>query len=318
MNKLTLIALSAALSIAAAAAPTAAEAITLKPEATIQGDTIRLGDLFDDVAEKAGQTVGNAPAPGRRAVYDANFLARIAAYHQLGWRPANQFDRAVVTRASSIVTAETVRDTVAAELGDRSQADRLDVVLDNKLIEIHLPADKPATMKLESMTFDQVQGRFSAVLVAPADGTEQTRTPVTGRATALIEVPVLTRKVKPGEIITAADIGYAEVRVNRTAGEVLRDMGDLVGQTPRRALTANAPIRASDLQQPQVVGKGTLVTIVLQSRAMMLTAQGKALEGGGEGDVIRVVNTMSNRTIEGTVTGPGQVSVAKPGAVALN
>lgn len=34
--------------------------------------------------------------------------------------------------------------------------------------------------------------------------------------------------------------------------------------------------------------------------------------------MIRVVNTMSNRTVEAVVVGPNQVSVTRPGATVLN
>jgi flagella basal body P-ring formation protein FlgA len=318
MNKLALIAVSAALAIAAAAQSMTAEAATLRTDTTISGDTVRLGDLFDDVMGKEDQPVGRAPAPGRRATYDATYLLRIASYHQISWKPNSQFDRATVTRTSSVVNAEMVRSAVESELTAKANADRLDVDLDNKLLKVHLPADQPTTLKLESVTFDQVQGRFSAVLVAPAEGPEQTRTAISGRAAALVDVPVLTRRVKPGEIITASDIGYMEVRINRMGAELLRDTTDLIGQTPRRLINENTPVRARDLQQPQVVTKGSLVTMVLQQKSMTLTAQGKALEAGTDGQVIRVVNTMSNRTVEAVVIGPNQVSVSKPGGSLLN
>src|SRR3954468_22158255 len=200
MNKLALIAVSAALSIAAAASSRTADAASLRTDTMISGATVRLGDLFDDVMGKEDQPVGRAPAPGRRATYDATYLTRIASYHQVSWKPGSQFERAVVTRTSSVVNAAMVRNAVEAELATKANADRLDVDLDNKLLEVHLPADQPTTLKLESVTFDQVQGRFTAVLVTPAEGQEQTRTAITGRAAALIEVPVLTRRVKPGEV----------------------------------------------------------------------------------------------------------------------
>jgi len=42
---------------------------------------------------------------------------------------------------------------------------------------------------------------------------------------------------------------------------------------------------------------------------MTLTAQGKAEEDGSRGDVIRVRNLQSNKTIEATITGPDSVAV---------
>jgi flagella basal body P-ring formation protein FlgA len=38
--------------------------------------------------------------------------------------------------------------------------------------------------------------------------------------------------------------------------------------------------------------------------------RGKALEGGTEGDVVNVTNLQSKRTLSGTVTGRGQVSIS--------
>ncbi|MNF12653.1 flagellar basal body P-ring biosynthesis protein FlgA [compost metagenome] len=62
--------------------------------------------------------------------------------------------------------------------------------------------------------------------------------------------------------------------------------------------------------------KGSLVTITLATENLTLSVQGKALQDGGRGDVIRVVNTQSNRILEATVAGPSIVAVAKPGVIA--
>lgn len=45
----------------------------------------------------------------------------------------------------------------------------------------------------------------------------------------------------------------------------------------------------------------------------MLSAKGKALENGGLGDTVRVMNTQSKSVVQGTVTGPETVSIAPAG-----
>jgi flagella basal body P-ring formation protein FlgA len=69
-------------------------------------------------------------------------------------------------------------------------------------------------------------------------------------------------------------------------------------------------VRVADIQAPVTVRKGELVTIVLETRSMRLTAQGKAAEDGAQGAPIRVSNTKSGRVIEAVVSGPGVVTVA--------
>ncbi len=50
---------------------------------------------------------------------------------------------------------------------------------------------------------------------------------------------------------------------------------------------------------------------------MTLTAQGRALEDGGAGDTVRVVNTQSNTVVQAVVTGANRVSVLPAGTIAM-
>jgi flagella basal body P-ring formation protein FlgA len=87
----------------------------------------------------------------------------------------------------------------------------------------------------------------------------------------------------------------------------------LVGKTPRRPLRANAPLRPGDVELPIVIHRNDLVLIVLERPGMYMTAQGKALEDGGQGAVIRVANTQSSRTIDAVILGAGRVGVQAAG-----
>lgn len=292
-----------------------AQAATLRSDAAIEGDRITVGDLFDGAGVVADRIVGPAPEPGRRAVYDAVYLTRIARGFGLDWRPASARDAIVLTRASTAIRAVDVQIAVTEALSERSGEGRIEVDLDNRLLEVHVAAGSEPRLRVETLSYDERQGRFAATVVAGLPDREL-RIPVTGRAAAVIEVPVLNRPVRAGETIGEGDVAWTELRRARGNEDVVRLAADLVGMAPRRTLPPNAPVRARDLRQPSLVNRGGLVTIVLESRSMVLTAQGRVLEDGAEGDVVRVVNTMSNRTIEATVAGPDLVAVSRPSAVA--
>ncbi len=57
-----------------------------------------------------------------------------------------------------------------------------------------------------------------------------------------------------------------------------------------------------------------MVTMTLETGQMQLTAQGRALDNGAAGDVVRIMNTSSNQVIEGVVQGLRTVSVGTPRA----
>ncbi len=60
---------------------------------------------------------------------------------------------------------------------------------------------------------------------------------------------------------------------------------------------------------PKLVRRGQPVTLAVRSGTLTITAQGRALADGREGDFVRVV-TSANRTVEGIVEASGAVRVA--------
>jgi flagella basal body P-ring formation protein FlgA len=78
----------------------------------------------------------------------------------------------------------------------------------------------------------------------------------------------------------------------------------------RRQLHAGQAIKTADLAKPDLVQRDQNVTLVYEAPGIHLTMRGKALENGTEGDVVSVMNLQSKRTISGTVTGRGQVTIS--------
>lgn len=189
---------------------------------------------------------------------------------------------------------------------------RMRLELDNRMAELRVPAGQTATggLRAENVYYNAVQARFAAELVVP--GTTA-RMPVSGRAYGTVEVPVLNHRVAPGDTISATDLEWVELRSDQAGTDVAASEAQLVGMTPKRGIPVNQPVRIRDLQTPRIVDKGSLVTITLETGSLSLSAQGKALQEGGKGDVIRVVNTSSNRVVEAVVSGPGRVAVGRPG-----
>lgn len=192
---------------------------------------------------------------------------------------------------------------------------RIHLELDARAVELRAPAGTVPTggLGVENLYYSPVGGRFAAELVIP--GTQPVvRLPVAGRAYGVVEVPVLARRVMPGDVIGAEDVTWVEVRAEHAGSDVAATEADVVGMTPKRGVPVNQPVRLRDIQSPRLIDKGSMVTITLSTPNLTLTAQGKALQDGGRGEVIRVVNTQSNRIVEATVAGPNLVAVAKPGS----
>jgi flagellar basal body P-ring formation protein FlgA len=296
-------------------APARAEP-ALRPAATVAGDVIHLGDLFSDAGDRAGDVVAPAPPPGASTIFNADWLADTAREHDLAWQPGSRFDRATVERATRVVTGEAVTQRLRQEIALTQPIDGAQLLLDNAALHLLVAKDAPDTIAVEGLTFDARSGRFTALVSAPAGDAAAERQRVTGRVIRIARLPALNRPIAPGEIIAARDLETQELRADRVGPDLIVDARELVGKTPRHALHAHEPLRPYDVQAPVIVRKDDLVTIMLETPALQLSAQGKALEDGGMGATIRIANTKSNRVIDAKVTGHNLVAVAAPALLA--
>lgn len=301
---------------AVAVAPRTAWGITtvLNEHVLVQDTVIRLNDLFDGIEDNANQTIGQAPAPGDRVVFDIQRLAAIAKTHNVDWRPRTWTDRVVVERTSQKISQPGIEMALQAELQRRGVSRKVEIELANKGVEIVLASGVAATVAVQQLDYDERGGRFTAVLAAPADK-PTTRLAVQGRVYELTDVPVLARRLNTGEVIRKGDIEWVSLRSDQINRNVLTDADRLIGQEVRRGTTAGQPVRSSDIRSPIIVSKGSVVTMVLSTPKMQLTSKGKAMEDASMGEAVQIMNTQSKTVIEATVVGANTVQVTPAAAM---
>ena len=298
-----------------AIAPALADAApTIKPVVSVAGSVVRLGDLFDGLEARADLPVIAAPPPGKRLLLSAGWLAALASAQHLDWHPTSGFNQIAVERASRTIDADEISRSLMASLAERAPTAKAELRLDNSNAHLLVAADQTAPVSVQDLRFDAGSGRFTALVTAPGDDGSVDRLRISGVLVRRTEVPVPAHVISPGDVITRADLTMAAVRADRIGQDMVAETVDLVGKTPRRALRPGEPVRGADIEVPVVIHRGNLVTIVLETANMRLTAEGKAMEDGGKGATIRVTNTKSNRAIDAVVAGPGIVSVSLAGA----
>ncbi len=296
----------------------AAPTIDVRENIEVDNTLITLGDLFTVRGEKAAIEVAYAPEPGKRAVFDARWLYRVAHAYQLTWRPLSEHVRAVVTRRSEVIGQREIEELILDALIAKGADPTAELELGNQFMQLHVPANGNSTVQVEDTVLDARSNRFTAILAAPTGKGGMKRTRIRGRLFKTAEVPVLNRRVLIGEVITGKDIRWIKVRAGRLQNNTIVNETELVGHTPKRGLRAGDPILASAVQRPVLVPKGSLVIMVLRTPQMLLTAQGKSLQDGANGDVIRIRNPRSKTVVEAEVVGEGRVAVRPTTTVVMN
>jgi len=111
-------------------------------------------------------------------------------------------------------------------------------------------------------------------------------------------------------VIDEADIDWLRLPSDKVNRNIVTDLRELLGKSPRQPIHPQRPVRPRDVERLLTVEKGALVTMTLARPQMMITVTGQALDSGAEGDLIRVRNSRSHAVVQGVVSGPGQVRVA--------
>ena len=132
----------------------------------------------------------------------------------------------------------------------------------------------------------------------------------TGTLVENADAVVPTHSIARGEIIRADDLALERRPKAEVVGDVVAAPADAIGRAARQPLHQGQPIRRPDLMKPELVKRDDNVALVFDAPGIMLTSRGKAVEGGGQGDLINVLNLQSKRTIQGVVTGLGRVDIS--------
>lgn len=285
-----------------------AKGSTLNDHIIVDSKVIRLGDFFTNAGDQAEVSIAYAPEPGKRAVFDARWLYRVAHAYKLDWRPLSAKAEAVVERASISIPREEIKEQILYELAGLGVTEEMDIDFSTRFQELFLPASADPVIRVENLNYQERTGRFTAVIVA-GQGAAMERVRMTGRAFRTVDVPVLRNRVLRGDVIRENNLQWVKMKAERVQHDIIVDASDLIGKTPKRGVRAGHPVRGADVTRPLLVEKNSLVTIFHKVPNMMLTAQGKALQSGADGDVVQIKNGRSNQVIEAEVIGPGRVAV---------
>jgi flagella basal body P-ring formation protein FlgA len=289
---------------------------SLRPAVTVAAPVVRVGDIFGGAGSHADETVVTAPPPGTRITYGADWLAAVAREHQIAWSPGSGYDQVTIERASRVIGSDVVAKQLLAEIAQREPIDNAELELDDPSLRLVVPADADDAVGIDGLAIDHRTGRLSAFISAPAGDPAAVRRRLTARLIYRVDLPVLNHAIAPGATIAAGDLDFVKTRRDRVATDIATEAQQLIGKSPRRPIAQGAPVRLGDLAMPLLVHKNDLVTILLEMPGLQLTAQGKALEDGGDGALVHVANTKSSRIIDAAVVAAGTVRVASPGAAA--
>ena len=133
---------------------------------------------------------------------------------------------------------------------------------------------------------------------------------VTADIGVMAQVVLAARPIARGEIITARHVYLGKRDLREVRRGAFTDLSDVVGKQAIRWIPANTPIRRTQVGRVFLIRRGARVRILAENARLRVTALGVAKQGGRKGDVIRVWNPDSRRSVYGVVEDENTVRVA--------
>jgi len=293
--------------------------LSLRPESTIRGTGIRLGDVSDIkgpdpalVARLRAVEIGRAPLPGLSRTLDLPYIKARLRLVQIDpeaftWDvpPAITVVAASQRLTGGEVVAAAREQVEALRAADAGPASIQPTALPPDLI---LP-DGALELKARVRPGTELTGTVPVTVEAWVDGTQVRALSVAIKVSPLADVLVAARLIPRGTMLSPED-----VRVDRRTlvpgVEPLREPAAVLGQRAVRTITPGELILPTALESPPLVRRGDIVTLTVQGPGLMAVTKGEAREDGKAGQIIRVRNRTSGREVYGQVEGECSVRVS--------
>jgi flagella basal body P-ring formation protein FlgA len=308
----TAFALLLALGHDAAAGPET-KAPRLRELVTVTSDVVRIGDLIDNAGKAADVPVFRAPDLGQTGAVLVQRVADALRPYEITDIDTAGLSEVVVTRLSRPIGTKEVADRIARALAGQfgfGDAQNIAVTFDRDVRMFHVEANATSELLVSRMNVEPRNGRFDISFELPGSAAaRRVSLRFTGTAREMVEVATLTRSLRQGEVIKGSDVTI-ERHPKAEAGLEGVSPEQAIGLAVKSPFRVGAALRQSDLVKPLAIQRNEAVTITYDVPGISLTVRGKAAEAGAVGDVVSVLNTQSNRTVQATVTGPGRVAIA--------
>jgi flagella basal body P-ring formation protein FlgA len=321
--------------------------LKLRPQASVCGDTVTLGDVleFGDGTEQLAEQIAPQPAvadPHAQSPATIAYDQIVKRLEELGVNLSRVLlsgaTRCEITRhanaqplvanpQSPIVNPQSsVRNPKST--GPRTLADVLRAQADADLAPLGGTADigferagqeflrvttPPWEFQVSSSDRDKLGLRTFRVLIR-RDGQVQRKADVVAQVRLVRPVVVARRPLNPGNCVRSEDVGVETRVFEQNPGSGPTRIEEIVGQPIKRFVPEGERVTTDAIKVGELVARARPVTITGENAGIQVRLTGIALDSGGYGDTIRVRLGDSRRErkmLHGVVTGLGTVRLAE-------
>jgi len=270
-------------------------------DVVLLGDVARLGGEREFKKELGLLRIGKAPHPGGVRLLSRKRLA--AFIRKKGWKGVivKGPDKIKVRRSFGTITKKELEEKIYNAFVGRSPWPAGKAV-----IKISVSDPSFASLRLPRgriTVFPDLPGKYafigkeSATAKILVDGKERKKVWFTSDVKIYADMVTAQRPILRNEILRDKDLLVERRLISSIRRGGLDSISEIVGMRAKRKIDKGAVISGADIALPPLFKRGSLVTIIAEKGGLYISTNGKALESGYRGKVIRVQNIGSKRVV---------------------
>ncbi|UJQ95418.1 flagellar basal body P-ring formation chaperone FlgA [Mariluticola halotolerans] len=298
----------AALALFASTALPAFAAPVLRADVAVSSAIVTVGDMFTGAGNDAERALFRAPAPGTSGAVSLEAIKVAAKRVGITEFDHSEIRRVQVERTGIALDEPTLKEMIRQDLIQRG------IIADEVIARISFSdafstlyaAESDEPVRLSDLRYTESSGAFSARFSiagvnAPLD--------LKGRLDLLIEAPHLSTSLPMGAVLSPDDIEMRPISLRYADSAGIAPVEALVGKALKRPARAGMLLAASNVAEPQVIGRSDMVTLYYRKGPLNLTVKGQALNAAARGETVAVLNLVSKKIVNGIAVEPGAVEL---------
>jgi flagella basal body P-ring formation protein FlgA len=299
--------------------------VRLMDHVSIQGASLYLGEAasFDPAHDDRVEglrtiALASSPSPGRTMILSSRYLisALTAAVTDTTDIRFKVPETMSVHREAQVVGVDKMTEIFKQQVLQNGSWPEQDLHFER--VRVGGPVTLPPgdlSWEVKERGHTDYLGDVALVICFMVDGTMVRKVPLSGKVSLERPVVKTTRNIAAGQILDEQDLTVVKERLFDSGKDLFVDKGKAAGKRALRSLDAGQFVERKMIEDPPLVKKGERVRIEARSARgladqIRVTALGRVLQDGRAGEQVKVMNLMSGKEIQGTVTGVGAVAVS--------
>ena len=293
--------------------------IQMLSNATVSGKSVRLMDVSQiqhrdkRLVDRLGRIkIVEAPLPGKTRWVNSRQLqnAMTRSGIDLSRYRISDHGPTKVKRLAVKITAQKIQQAVKHYIAQNApwKSDQM------KIREIRSAHDLTVArgslvIKVQSPKHTDWLGSIPFTVLIVVNGDVVKKVTVAAFIEVWNDVVLAAKPLGKYQTIESHHIRVVKMNLARVPANAILDRKQVLGSRTNRNIAANCILRNDQIELPPIIKRGDVIQVVAESRHMKISLQALAKENGAKGELIRVQNIRSKKTIYAQVVDGQTVQV---------